>query len=158
MAVNHLHDLAAYRLCEELARRLEAETSTGAVARDRRFCGQLNDAALDAAADVAEGFARYYPREFARFLDYAIASLAEVRVRTEAGYRRGLFSDPSASDLLNLCARADRACRNLRAYLWTVRREDLPPRPDRTQPPPRSNRRARSTRPVPTATDPDEPS
>ncbi len=43
----------------------------------RAFEGSFNDAALDAASDVAEGYVRYYPGEFGRFLDYAISSLAE---------------------------------------------------------------------------------
>ena len=109
---------------------VEAATATGRVARDFRFCDQINDAALDATSDVAEGFARYYPREFARFLDYAISSLEEVRVRTEAGYRRGHFTAETTSNLLQLCARASKATRNFRAYLWTVDPKKLPPKPE----------------------------
>lgn len=112
---------------------IEAKTSMGKVSRDFRFCDQLNDAALDAAADVAEGFARYYPGVFAQFLDYAIASLAEVHTRTAAGYRRGYFSAETTSDVLQLCARADKAARGLRRYLWSVKKDRLPPKPDRTE-------------------------
>ena len=144
MTAHTLQDLAAFRLCEELMQVVEAATSTGAVARQFRFCNQLNDAALDAAADVAEGFVRYYPGEFARFLDFAIASLEEVRTRTEAGYRRQWFSTESTSRILNLWARSNGACRNLRAYLRTVRKEDLPPRPHRVKP---NFRRRRLPRP-----------
>jgi four helix bundle protein len=123
---------------------VEAETSTGTVAKHFRFCDQLNDAALDAASDVAEGFVRYYPGEFARFLDFAIASLEEVRTRTEAGYRRRWLSTESTSRILNLWARSNGACRNLRAYLRTVRKEDLKERPHRDKP---SFRRRRLPRP-----------
>jgi four helix bundle protein len=146
MAARHLHDLAAFRLCEELMKRVEAETAKDPLARHFRFCDQLNDAALDAASDVAEGFVRYYPGEFARFLDYAISSLQEVQTRTEAAYRRTLLSAVATSDILNLCIRADTACRNLRAYLWKVRKEDLPPRPQRERPPLPKRRTPRPTR------------
>ena len=132
MTAHNLQELATFRLCEDLMKLLEAKTSTGKVSYDFKFCNQINDAALDAAADVAEGFARYYPREFARFLDYAIASLAEVRTRTEAGYRRHYFTAQDTSNLLQLCARADKAARGLRRYLWSVKKSDLPPRPDRS--------------------------
>jgi four helix bundle protein len=88
MGAHNIHELAVFRLCDELMKSVEAATATGRVAMDFKFCDQVTDAALDAAADVAEGFARFYPGEFARFLDYAIASLAEVRMRTEAGYRQ----------------------------------------------------------------------
>ncbi len=134
MGAQHLRDLAVFCLCEQLMIRVEAETSKDPLARHFRFRDQLADAALDAASDVAEGFVRYYPGEFARFLDFAISSLQEVHTRTEAAYRRKLLSAPATSDILNLCARADTACRNLRAYLWKVRKEDLPPRPQRERP------------------------
>jgi four helix bundle protein len=146
MAAHHLQNLAAFRLCEELMKRVEAETSTNPIARHFRFCDQLNDAALDAASDVAEGFVRYYPGEFARFLDFAISSLQEVKTRTEAAYRRELLGVTATSDILNLCVRADTACRHLRAYLWKVRKEDLPPRPQRERPHLRQRRLKRPKR------------
>jgi four helix bundle protein len=133
MTAHTLQELATFLLCEELMKLLEAKTAAGKVAGDFKFCNQLNDAALDAAADVAEGFARYYPGEFARFLDYAIASLAEVRTRIEAGFRRAYLSAETTSDLLHLCARAESAARSLRRYLWSVKKSDLPPRPDRSE-------------------------
>jgi four helix bundle protein len=133
MSAHSIHELAVFQLCEKLMKSLEAATATGRVAMDFKFCDQVNDAALDATADVAEGFARFYPGEFARFLDYAIASLEEVRTRTEAGYRRKYFAAQTTSDLLQLCARADRAARGLRRYLWSVDRTKLPSRPNRTE-------------------------
>jgi four helix bundle protein len=145
MGARHVQELAAFRLCEELLKLVEAETAKPPAACDLKFCEQLNDAALDAASDVAEGFVRYYPREFARFLDYALSSLAEVRERAESGYRRRLIGPQAASDILNLCARSDRACRKLRAYLWTVRKEDLPPRPERERPQLRQRRTPRQS-------------
>jgi four helix bundle protein len=147
MSAHHFRDLAAFRLCEELLERIEAETSREPLRRHLRFCDQLHDAALDAASDVAEGFVRYYPREFARFLDFALASLAEVRTRAEDAYRRKLITAPATSEILNLWARSDAACRKLRTYLLTVRKEDLPPRPDREQPQLRRRRSPRSRRP-----------
>ena len=77
---------------------VETETAKDPIARHFRFCDQLNDAALDAASDVAEGFVRYYPGDFARFLDFAISSLQEVRVRTEAAHRRKLLAVARAAD------------------------------------------------------------
>ncbi len=88
MTAHNIYELAVFQLYDQLMKSVEAATATGRVAMDFKFCDQVNDAALDVTADVAEGFARFYPGEFARFLDYAIASLAEVRMRLEAGYRR----------------------------------------------------------------------
>ena len=126
---------------------VEAATASPPARRSVRFCEQINDAALDAASDISEGFARYYPAEFARFLDYALSSLAEVRRRAEAGYRRGLFSIDHTINILHLWARVDRAVRGLRAYLWTVKKEDLPPRPVRPKlPHPQRPRRGTGAR------------
>ena len=147
MGAQNVRELAAFRLCEELMKCVEAETATAPIARHYKACDQLNDAALDAASDVAEGFVRYYPGDFARFLDFAVSSLAEVRVRTEAAYRRKLIGPTATSDILNLCARAETACRNLRAYLWKTRKEDLPPRPQRERPTLRKRRLPRPLRP-----------
>jgi four helix bundle protein len=140
-------DLAAYQLCEQLMMAVEAATAQPAARRDLRFCDQINDAALDAASDVGEGFVRYYPADFAQFLNYALASLAEVRTRAEAGYRRGYFPDHTTSDILHLFFKADKAVRGLRAYLWTVKRSDLPPRPHRTRPQLRKRSTPRPPRP-----------
>lgn len=134
MALYDVRDLVAYQRCEQLMMAVEAATAQSTARRDFHFCDQLNDAALDAASDVSEGFVRYYPADFAHFLNYALASLAEVRRRVEAGYRRGYFPAHTTSDILQLWIKADKAVRGLRAYLWTVKRADLPPRPQRTRP------------------------
>lgn len=148
MGARHVQDLAAYQLCEALMRAVETATATSRAAAHRRFCDQINDAALDAVSDVAEGFVRYYPAEFARFLDYALSSLQEVRTRAEAGFRRTLFTAEDASAMLHLHARADKAVRGLRAYLWTVKKDDLPPRPLRERPALRARCRQRPNRPI----------
>jgi four helix bundle protein len=81
MSARKLRELDTWCLCDELMRKISAATPAGPASRDFRFRDQINDAAADAASDVAEGFARFYPGEFARFLDYAISSLEEVRIR-----------------------------------------------------------------------------
>jgi four helix bundle protein len=134
VGIYDVSDLAAYQRCEQLMMAVEVATAQPAARRDRHFCDQINDAALDAASDVAEGFVRYYPADFAHFLNYSLASLAEVRRRVEAGYRRGYFPADTTSEILRLWIRADKAVRGLRAYLWTVKRSDLPPRPQRERP------------------------
>lgn len=125
-----VEELDTWKLCNELVARVEAATERAPASKDRKFCEQINDAAADALSDMAEGFARFYPNDHAAFLGYAIASLEEVRTRAGVGYQRKYFDEKTTSDLINLCYRTERAAKNLRAYLWTVKREDLPPRPD----------------------------
>jgi hypothetical protein len=54
-----------------------------------------------------------------------------MKLVEEAGYRRNYFSAEVSSELLQLCVPADKAARGLRRYLWSVKKSDLPPKPDR---------------------------
>jgi len=46
--------------------------------RDRRVRYQLKDAASGPPKDITEGFVRFSPRDFCRFLDDALGSLREA--------------------------------------------------------------------------------
>ena len=54
MGAKHYRELEVWRLCEEIRRRVIAETARSPAASDRKFCNQIRDAAEDAVADVAE--------------------------------------------------------------------------------------------------------
>ena len=67
--------------------------------------------------NIAEGFGRYNPAEFAQFMNVAIASLDEVDNHVRDGVESGHFPAQPAAEAIRLCA----ACRwmsvRLRAYL-----------------------------------------
>jgi four helix bundle protein len=138
-----VEELDTWKLCNELVDRVAAATSQPRVAQDRKFCEQINDAAGDALSDCAEGFARFYPSDHATFLGYALASLEEVRTRAALGHKRKHFDDQTTSNLINLCFRAEKAIKRLRAYLWSVDKKNLPPRPTVPANPRRPPRRRR---------------
>ena len=151
MWARDVQDLAAFRHCGDLLKAIEAATATGNAAADAAFCAQITDGALDAVAAVAEGFVRNYPTEFARLLDDALTSLEDVRRRTEAGHRREYFTADQTSEILQLWTRADKAIRALRAYLWTMNKQDLLPRPQLEETP-RERRKSSRRRYDPEAT------
>lgn len=70
------------------------------------------------SANIAEGFARVSPADFARFLTMAKGSLAETQVQLRSGLDRGYFDQKAVVELLVLAARCDRVTSALRAYLW----------------------------------------
>ncbi len=99
-------NLIAWQLCEELADLVVAMTATGPVARDFSFCDQLRRAAGGPGPNIAEGFARYGPKEFAHYLRMAIGSLMETRTFLLRGERQGYWNAEVSKTALTLCDRA----------------------------------------------------
>jgi four helix bundle protein len=66
---------------------------------------------------VAEGFARYRPREFARFLRIAIGSLAETQNHLREAQRRKYLEQEDFDKLWRLSRRALGAATKLHNYL-----------------------------------------
>ena len=117
MGANTYRELVCFQLADELQRRILATTATSAAARDFKFCNQIRNASLSVSSNVAEGFARRTPADFARFLTIAKGSLAETQVQLRVGFERNYFSEAEVVELLKLAARCDRAASGLRDYL-----------------------------------------
>ena len=66
-----------------------------------------------APANIAEGFGRFRPGDFARFLEIARASLDETRNHLIDGRDRGYLADPLYSRLQNLTRAARKSTTNL---------------------------------------------
>ncbi len=126
MGARNYRELHVWRLCEEIRARVLAETERGGAGSISRFRNQIRSAAEDVASDIAEGFTRFHPRTFAQFVGYALSSLDEVRERTRYAHSRKYFSDAAAAEIMVLCARAEKAAKSLRQYLWSVPASDVP--------------------------------
>ena len=105
VGVRDFRDLVAWQLAYELRCEVFAVTATGGAARDFKFRDQIRDASASAPRNIAEGFGRFGPREFARFLAIARASLIETRHHLIDGRDRG-YIDSAAADRLSNLARA----------------------------------------------------
>ena len=90
-------------------------TATGPVARDFSFRDQIRRAAGGPGPNIAEGFARYGPKEFAHYLRIALGSLMETRTFLLRGQRQGYWSDDAGRAALRLCDRAVDMTRKLLA-------------------------------------------
>jgi four helix bundle protein len=121
MSANSYRELVCWQLADELHRQIIAITATPATARDFKFCNQIRDASLSSSSNIAEGFARRSPPDFARFLTIAKGSLAETQVQLRSGLERGYFDQGKVVELLTLAARCDRVTSALRAYLLKCR-------------------------------------
>jgi four helix bundle protein len=110
-------DLVCWQLSYELQQAVFAITETGPVTRDLRFCDQIRESSRSATRNIAEGFGRFEPREFRRFLRIARGSLIETHNHLREGRDRGYLSIAQHGQLSSLATRAAGATSRLMAYL-----------------------------------------
>jgi four helix bundle protein len=117
MVARRYQDLVCWQLANELKLRVYAILAKAPVAKDLKYCDQIRDSARSACRNIAEGFGRYRPAEFARFLMIARASILETHNHLGDGLDLRYFS---RAEYEEACALADRACgavTKLHAYL-----------------------------------------
>jgi len=117
MGVRRYRDLECWQLASELKMRVYAATTADGVRRDRRFCDQIRDAARGGPRAIAEGFARFRPADFARFLEYARASLIETQNHLDDARDCRYIDSATHDELIVLADRAIGAVTSLRRYL-----------------------------------------
>jgi four helix bundle protein len=110
-------DLIAWQLAYELKLAVYELTRTGRVAADCEFCDQLRRSSSSAPRNIAEGFGRYLPGEFMRYLRIANGELKETFECLRDGVDRGYFTEAEAVRLQRLSMRASKASTALIAYL-----------------------------------------
>ena len=118
-------DLVAWQLAHQLKERVFEFTAQPPVSRDARYCDQIRDSARSAARNTAEGFGRYYPKEFSRFLRIAAGSLNETKNHLHEALDRTYLTPEPHEQLVRLTLRALKANLRLQRYLQTAR----PPTP-----------------------------
>jgi len=135
MAGAHSHkDLICWQRAYELKLQVYELLRTGTVTRDFEFSNQLRESAASAPRLIAEGFGRYYPAEFARYLRLANGELKETIESLDDGVDRRHFTKDQVIPLQRLAKRSSKAASNLIAYLRTAdAKEHLPAEPKRTQ-------------------------
>jgi four helix bundle protein len=107
--MNKHRQLVAWQCCRELAREIYRATAGFPVAERYGLSGQLRRAAVSAAANIAEGHARFGRAEFAHALSLALGSLAEVDTLLEIANDLTLLSPADYETLVALRERASRA-------------------------------------------------
>jgi len=110
-------DLLVWRLMFDLSVDVWKVTARLPANRDFKFTSQIRDSSDSAQRNVAEGFARFNPLEFARFLDIARASATETKSLLLKGHAVGLLSDEDFERLVSLSARGLQALARFQRYL-----------------------------------------
>ena len=115
MGLRRVEDFYAFQLAVRFSECvLQLVRASPAAMRDFRLRDQLLDAADSAPSDITEGFSRCNPGDFARFLDYAMGSLAEAERWLKAGIARGYFDPAACETPLRYKRRAWKAALNLK--------------------------------------------
>ena len=113
----HFKEIAAWQHARELRRAVYALCARACVQRDLEFRGQLLGAARGPARNIAEGFGRFRPRDFSRFLKIASSSLNEVENHLEDGIDMNYWTRDEAKDAFVWCVRTGSAIGGLQRYL-----------------------------------------
>jgi four helix bundle protein len=113
MSVRDFRELVCWQLSYELKCEVVAFTSTGPASKDFKYRDQIRDSSSWAPSNIAEGFGRFRPGDFARFLEIARASLDETRNHLIDGRDRGYLANPLYSRLQNLTRAARKSTTNL---------------------------------------------
>jgi four helix bundle protein len=125
MGVRRFEDLIAWQLADQLQTDIFEFTSHPPASRDFKYCDQIRDSIRSAKRNTSEGFGRYYPKEFARFLRIAAGSLQETKNHLQDGLKQQYLSVERHLHMKRLCLRAIKANVRLIAYL----RHAKPPEP-----------------------------
>jgi four helix bundle protein len=146
LSVRRYQDFKAWLLAAELNGKVFELTSAPPSCHDFRFRDNIRDAADSAQRNFPEGFGRFAPGDFARFLDHSRASLLEVKNELTVGLDRGYFRAEDVEDATSLVERALKALSGLQQYLRSpqaklnaqraraahIARREQNPRTDRT--------------------------
>ncbi len=117
MGAAHFTELVAWQLANRLKLAVYDLTARPAVARDFKYCDQIRDSASSVPSNVAEGFARYSHRDFARFVVIAKGSLMETQNHLIDGVARRHMNDGEFRTLWQLSEQTLGAVTGLLTYL-----------------------------------------
>ena len=109
-------ELIAWQRADDLERFVQEIIKRPILTRDRDYCGQAADSAASAPRNIAEGFGRFAPIQFANFLRIAIGSEVETKNQVLKAWQRGAITDEEYGAGNLLCKRAIGAAVGLRRY------------------------------------------
>jgi len=99
-------DLVAWQLCTELRDLVLALTDSGRCLSDFDFRDHIGRAAKSAPRLISEGFLRYTPEEFVRYLRMARAEIGEIQNELEYERTRKYFTEEQSAKARDLATRA----------------------------------------------------
>jgi four helix bundle protein len=121
MGAKRYEELEAWQLCRQLADEVAALLTTRKASADFDLFNQLKSASRAPCRNIAEGFGRYYPKEFAPFLRIAKGSLLETGEHLRDARGAGWTTTDREAELIRLRDRAVAATPRNRVGKGTTR-------------------------------------
>ena len=115
--VRRYEDLDAWQLADELKREVYALTDSGPAAKDFEFRDQIRNSAASSTKNIAEGFGRFNPGDFAHFVEIALASAMETKDSLKDGVDRGYFIPARVAHAQRLAERSIKCSTKFIVYL-----------------------------------------
>ena len=117
MSVSDYRDLDAWKLANQVRQRVWSLTRQLEFQDERWLRTQLRRSSHSACANIAEGFARYRPAEFAQFLNIAKGSLGEVAEHLAAPIGDSPAFERQVTEITALARRGQATITRLIIYL-----------------------------------------
>lgn len=110
VAVRRYEELFAWQLAEAFSEEVHRLIRmSDHASQNFKFSNQILEAARGPSKHITEGFLRFSPGEFMRFLDYALGSLGETLGHLDDGIKRGYFAPPDIIPAVRLAKRCFKA-------------------------------------------------
>jgi four helix bundle protein len=116
-SAERFEDLLTWRLMHQLSCEVRTFTEKPPASRDFKHRDQIRESSDSAHRNVAEGFGRYNPGEFAWFLDVSRGSAEETRALLKTAHAARYLSDDEFAALDALAIRGLQALAKLQRYL-----------------------------------------
>jgi len=140
MGARSYQELEAWLLADDLRRQVIAFLDRSPARNDLRFCNNLRDAVGSVCRNIAEGFGRRRPRQFASFVVIALGSLAETSDQLLEARHRGLLTAPEHDEFARMVSRARDTSSALLHYLQACDNAGRIERFERSAPSPNGKR------------------
>jgi four helix bundle protein len=110
-------ELEVWQIADALKLEVYALIATGPASQDFGFRNQIRDSAASTTKNIAEGFGRFRPAEFARFMEFAVASTMETKDSLKDGVDRGYFAPDRVAVAQQLAERSIKCSSRFIVYL-----------------------------------------
>jgi four helix bundle protein len=120
MAAQTYRELVCWQLSNDLKQRIYSTIARPPASNDLEFCKQIRDSARGAPRTIAEGFGRFRHKEFARYLEFARASLIETQNHLDDALDLQYLNAAEHATLWKLADRSIGATTKLLQYLRSL--------------------------------------